>query len=772
MREHLWIALPLLPPTLTAARRRRILRRRDTICFEFLLSQMEPSKIYCDQKKLPSLSARHQWFIAQNLESHTQIFYTLGNQQNYYHCRIKELRGRRIRACFHGWVVLSNHPDTVLWSLWNPLTSKLIRLPPLFHEAKHSHECCLSAPPDDQGSVLLLTTIEVPTIVFCRLDTTRKKFKWIEMSYAKQLQSISGVDDCFLVTPTCCDGKVYAMTTGPYYCFVIHVDIVVEGKDVVISLFPFVEIPTTSCNRCPSHNSFDTIRSFLKGSYMELFCVAVCFNDETTIGNVYLFKLDVTSMTWEEMVDLKDAMFFIELASDYSACYYNSTVDSELEGYVHILGESGKVMYSFHAKDKTMSVSSMPCTVLESQASAWAMLECRLEVDHVESKLEEKDNDTELVVRPVKGDNIEFDITTGESQSHSHLLNIPVHILETIMELCVGIEYIRFRATSKLCYLATPLVNETTLSRLQMYSLVSPWLAVLDNYQRIVTLIDPIRSDRYYIKVPQKLKGDYQIYCSKYGWLLMYQLCGPMVFFNPFSNDIRELPRAPYLQTFCFSAPPTSADCMVVGFTSYPKWYVVYHTVSRDSAWRKFYLDFDGDGPSSYYFPTFSGRDVYALCENKGLDVFIDMLKDDDSWETFVDKAPKHSCRSPAQYFLSICGQHQLLVVVGKFGESVEVFKANEDTEEWEKTNGLGKHMIFISDTSCICLDAKLPEMENKIYFPRLLCNGGTKIVFYSLETCRYHVFDDRNIQESFGADLFGTKIHCYPHTWIEPSWS
>ncbi|KAK1441269.1 hypothetical protein QVD17_07115 [Tagetes erecta] len=728
-----------------------------------VLSKME---IFYDHK-LPS--QHHQWFIAQNLVSHTQYFYTIHNKQYQYHyqCQVKELHGRRVRGCFHGWVVLSNHPDSVLWSIWNPLTSNFIRLPPLIN---HSYECCLSSPPDVQGSVLLLTTTKLPTIVFCRLDRKRKRLRWIEMSYAKQLGSISGVDDCFLQSPTCCNGKVYAMTLGAYYNFVIQVDIVVKGRQVVISLIPFVELSSTSYNRCPSFNSFQMMQGFLKGSCTDLFYIDVCYKDETVVGDVHLYKLDATSMMWEEMVELKNAIFFLQIASDHPTCYYSSTVDSEQEGYVHILGESGKILYSFDVKDRTISISSMPCIIPESQVSAWAMLEWRFELDLGESQQEE--DATQIVVKPVKGDNIDYDNTIGES----YILSIPIHILEVIMKHCVGIEYMRFRATCKHCRLAAPPIqwsNKTTLRRLQMYSLVSPWLMVLDNYRGIITFIDPLSGERYFIKTPQELKGDYQIYCSRFGWLLMYKIEHEpqLVFFNPFTSNIRKLPAVPYLENFCFSAPPTSSDCMVVGFTTSGQWHVYIHIVSGESRWHSFSLNFGIDDPFSYHFPTFNGRGVYALCNNEGVDAFRDVTDADFSWETVVDKAPISGFKSPAQYFLSSCDQHLLQIIVGKFGESVEVFKLNESTKEWEKIDGLGKHMIYISNTTCICLEAKSPEMGNNIYFPRLLHNDDTKIVFYSLETNRYHTFDDKSIQESFSADLLTTKHHSHPHTWIEPSW-
>lgn len=136
-----------------------------------------------------------------------------------------------------------------------------------------------------------------------------------------------------------------------------------------------------------------------------------------------------------------------------------------------------------------------------------------------------------------------------------------------------------------------------------------------------------------------------------------------------------------------------------------------------------------------------------------------------------VAEAPGVCCsRSSAECFLVECDGCLLLVIVDGFGESVEVFKLNHFAQEWEKIDGIGRHMIYICGKMCICIEAKTPEMENKIYFPRLYSEQG-KVVFYSLDTCKYHAFSGRNIKESFG-DFFGTKCLLNPHVWIEPSWS
>ncbi|XP_021982973.1 F-box protein At3g56470 [Helianthus annuus] len=376
--------------------------------------------------------------------------------------------------------------------------------------------------------------------------------------------------------------------------------------------------------------------------------------------------------------------------------------------------------------------------------------------------------------------------TKIDNTSESHLLSIPLHILEMVMEHFRDVEFMNFRATCKHCYLAAP------LRRPQMSS---PWLLVLRKNHDIISLIDPMCGDEYVVKTPRELlHSQCSIICSRYGWLLMLNNRGhihELVFCNPFTGKIRKLPSAKPCSfgSLCFSAPPTSPDCIVVGFTTHGPYHVYIHFMSREPpSWRRYRWDDYGNDPHSDLFPTFSGRSIYALCNNGRVDAFSfsDRGKGDYSLKVVKVEAPT---RPRANFYLSKCDQHLLLVIVGEYGgESVEVFKLNDSTKEWEKINDLGKHMIYISETSCICLDAKSPQMGNKIYFPRyhkndtkakspqtgnniyfprLLDNSNTKIVFYSLETRRYHTFDDKNIQESC-ADLLGMSQPCNPHTWIE----
>ncbi|GKA37864.1 cation/H+ exchanger, CPA1 family protein, partial [Tanacetum coccineum] len=738
----------------------------------------------CDQ--FPLLTARYPWLISQNLEddNQDQYFYTIHDELPHYQCRIPELLGKLIQGCFHGWMVLSNHPQNNEWSLWNQVTSKIISLPTLNLEYENYEsigQCCLAAPPDDPSSVLLLAKTNESTFVYCHLGSKRKKFRWTEMSYAKQLKRLSFTAE-LLRNLTYCNDKIYALSTdGASTSLVIQVDImVVKQKEVVITLMLFGE--------CPPHPSYPSyrcwcggdIKFYLKGSCAELYYIIYYENKSmNTPADVYLYKLDMTSIKWEEMDDLKDANLFLDLSRDQSVSY-SRVIASELGGYIHIRGKMGKTIYSYHVKDKTVSLFSIPSPILPtSHMSIW---ECRLEDDHEKAKctLDSKvgaENKCEILLRSDTNDRVEY--------NESHLLNIPFNLLETIMEHCAGVEYMKFRATCRQCHLAAPVIkwsNKTSLWRLQTYSVASPWLMVVDKNRDVITFKDPMLGDNYLMKKSQISIASDKILSSRFGWLLFESNdLSCLVLFNPFTNDLRKLPQSEYdLESLNFSAPPTSADCIVVGIARRRwNWHVHIHFVNREPTWLKV---FHNSIPPTICFSSFYGRDLYALCEDGKVIVFNnlgnrspDCCGNRNSYKSFygncykivVAEAPESVCGSLTQKFLTKCEQHLLLVCVSEYGKHVQVNKLNKGKKEWEKITGIGKHMIYICDTTCLCLEAKTPQMENKIFFPQVY-SKNRKIVFYSLDTCMYHTFDGKNIQQ---VDLFGTTSYLSSHAWIEPSW-
>nr|GEU78121.1 hypothetical protein [Tanacetum cinerariifolium] len=84
-------------------------------------------------------------------------------------------------------------------------------------------------------------------------------------------------------------------------------------------------------------------------------------------------------------------------------------------------------------------------------------------------------------------------------------------------------------------------------------------------------------------------------------------------FWNLFTNAFRNLPGMAGFRFYwlCFLAPPTSPNCMVVGFGEEG---IYIHFVGGEKSWRLVSLDYDDDDyPFHFYFPTLYGQDLYAL---------------------------------------------------------------------------------------------------------------------------------------------------------------
>ncbi|KAJ9539768.1 hypothetical protein OSB04_026274 [Centaurea solstitialis] len=701
----------------------------------------------------------YPWLVAHNDDSGDQIFYNIHDPHSCYTCRIPELVGKRIQACFHGWVILSDHHRTH-WFLWNP-NSTLICLPPLLLKSRTC--CCLSSPPGVPGSILLLATLDKPNFVFCRLDRERKRLRWIEMSYAEQLSSITGRHDEIEILDflTCYNGEVYAaMFYG--HC-VVKIHVVVKEKsnlEDMIRLLPFVNF---SPPPKPFGRAVRKIRIFI-GSSLEPLVMFLGFADvkKRKPIDVCLFKLDITSMAWVEMEELEDTSLYM----DMDGGLFGGIVASGFGGgYVHIINKVDKVVYSYNVKDKTIRMSSLKhyLDLTPSYLAVWPMPdpEFRLQTDGkciAVSKADERKKD-EMVVKEVVHEE-------EEEIEANHVLNLPFHVLEMMLEFCVGVEYLNFRATCKLCHLAAPLVNgKVPQRRLKTYSSVSsPWLMRFDKCGGIITFTDPMFGDNYFIRAEEEIVSNSIVMCSMYGWLLLLIGDSRLTLFNPFTNEIHELPaRRTYSENFCFSAPPTSPNCMVVGYSSFQKGFF-FHSVGGEPIWRRLVMDVS----FSLEFPTFCGRDVYGLRSQGRVDVFRE-VGPGYVWEVVVDRLPTIDSCSAVDYFLTTCNQHLLLLMVGDFGEAVEVFKLTEELE-WEKMDGLGRHAIYVCETlsTCLCVAAKTPEMENKIFFPRLHSKNG-KVKFYSMETRMFHTFDDRNIGEESSLEDF--YQHGDSHAWIEPTW-
>ena len=80
-----------------------------------------------------------------------------------------------------------------------------------------------------------------------------------------------------------------------------------------------------------------------------MFYIELAYEDETmkAIGDTHLFKLNTTSMMWEDMEDLKYTVFFIKLCTREVSIISRQKIASEFGGYVHILYDIDMVIYAY-----------------------------------------------------------------------------------------------------------------------------------------------------------------------------------------------------------------------------------------------------------------------------------------------------------------------------------------------------------------------------------------------------------------------------------------
>ncbi|KAI3958140.1 hypothetical protein MKW98_020782 [Papaver atlanticum] len=108
-----------------------------------------------------------------------------------------------------------------------------------------------------------------------------------------------------------------------------------------------------------------------------------------------------------------------------------------------------------------------------------------------------------------------------------------------------------------------------------------------------------------------------------------------------------------------------------------------------------------------------------------------DIMKDD-GWSV-LEKPKKIFKNDMHPNLLVECGGDLLLVKIGHIGTSVRIFRLDFSEMEWVEVESLGKHMLFISETSCLSAIAPNSRTENKIFFPRLYLNGGGILSYYTL---------------------------------------
>ncbi|KAI3878628.1 hypothetical protein MKW98_027933 [Papaver atlanticum] len=457
----------------------------------------------------------------------------------------------------------------------------------------------------------------------------------------------------------------------------------------------------------------------------------------------------------EVFLSLEDYVFFLSeyqqlscLASDLGfskncVCY---TQDMDMGLYTYTLEDNSILL-------------SVPCPDISSPwlPAGWLM------INTTQRATEYKDN-------VAKDDEEKED--TGEVQSCVMLYD---DIVRLISDYLHPVDYIHLRAVCK-NYRSLIILRRSYSTRTLKTTDTSPWLFFPNYDQAVYNFINPMHNNESYLmNIPESFQGS-RIRFSKGGWLLMSKGKKTLFFYNPFTKSTVKLPDLSDDHCFnfsgiSFSSLPTSSDCIVFGISQLAGSDVRTFFIKRgDDRWtndsfvcsylpnrkmKQFEADFNN--------PVFYRGDYYCLDNNGSLGVST--IEHGISWEILANVIPP-KCEFIYKTFLVECEGKLLSVLLGHLGKWVRIFRLNdEDTDlVWVEVKHLGRHMLCISNTSCISAIAPTGQMENKIYFPRLHNEG---ILFYSLDTGMYHSVGSEHSAKDYRDSR--EKLNC---SWIEPNWS
>ncbi|XVF70662.1 hypothetical protein PTKIN_Ptkin11bG0180300 [Pterospermum kingtungense] len=622
--------------------------------------------------------------------------------------------------------------------LWNPVSSEIIKLPPL--DLKPDQQICfasLLSPPGNPDSVVLLFEKTVESFIFCNL--VDKKWTEIPPEETDMETHIIDGEPSDLVTqiihdePNDVETENIDEEPSNRYGFPDSCPVNYKGRcyvamnrelKVIDQVNPkHIMFRSLNCDLQPLNFSNSAcFRTLLVESCGELCVINITKGglDHYQVLHMEVFSLDFIKMEWSQIKSSKDRAFFV-----------NKSI-------------------SIRQPSKNFPPWSTPF---------WFMPDLREVKGGGEEKQIGRKGKQILRFSPIKS-------SEAEVRTICHL---PLDILKLITENLYLVDYMNFRLACKTFREVAPHIQwrETTSFKLQSHSL-PPWLIFADkgDTSTLHTFIDPKLGSRYLMNIPESLIG-YEIRYSKEGWLLMSSkvLGDSMFFYNPFiKKTISVLPQTELdvIVSFGFSSSPTSPNCIIVGISYFS---FAWFNPSRDEEWHEFWRDDYPNFNPTHSSPLYFNGAFHFLGQNGNLGVFWTEESNGELmgyWDVF--ETPTKPCKSFDHSYLLECDEYLYAVFVDNLGESIEVCRLNKlgETMEWDEVRDIGNYMFFVSPSSSFSMVAKTPGMENKIFFSKI---KGNEIVYYCLRTGKYRTFGSE-----VAANFYNTTEYLCS-SWIQQCW-
>ncbi|XP_074294749.1 uncharacterized protein LOC141622634 [Silene latifolia] len=711
------------------------------------------------EDELPSIDET-PWLLAGLLENkddakldQKQTFFTI-NDNNSTVKKIVELQGKSIIASVMGWFILRDLENSTIYTLWNPITRNSILLPELLDSpAETEHVTCIfTSPPnyyedgfDTAKCVLLLFCKGL--VFFCR--PMNEDCKWVKqrLEHDSDIVRISqGV--------TLNDGVIYAYANlfndneedGSFHTVFARLKVGLNsvGFEVLSLKCPLSKIV---------YKMFTREISYLVEVCGDLYAVNV-IPRQLDLENVkgydivraFVWKLDLSKMEWIQVESLGDRAFLV--GHSCSTWCWADTCRGRIEGdCIYEVSTGSDTIHQYRLQDNSYTFLPSHANFRNSSyGPIWFMPHDRTRLTSLEKTIVEKIQDIHLVEKTKYVE--ELEVMNREIPT-SLLLELPLDVVTSIADRMHWFDCMNFRATCKKMH------SEISKPKWKANSSL-PLFMFLKNSEGICELWDPIYQNNGTItkKLPYLPSIVSTVEFCKDDWLLLRSHEGCYLqYLNLFTGEKGEYPTeslAPGLSSFVLSTSPISPDCVTAGIGS-----MGYVDVSVLQAghveWETFQIDMQGAvgfQANNNSSPKYHNGAFYFLDESGNLAV-LKLIDEGFGWSIFKGPLQENDSRSrnlSECYIAELDGQ-LIYVFIQDLGSKVQVYKFDMNKKLWVEVKCLGDFMLFVSSASSFSVAAKESSMRNRIYLPKRI---GNEMVFYSLDTGKYHTSSSKDTYEKF----------------------
>nr|GME16588.1 F-box/kelch-repeat protein At1g57790-like [Ipomoea batatas] len=289
-------------------------------------------------------------------------------------------------------------------------------------------------------------------------------------------------------------------------------------------------------------------------------------------------------------------------------------------------------------------------------------------------------------------------------------------------------------------------------------------LMYLNKKTRLFNFYDPTRNLNYSLNIPQLLDddiGEVELLYANHGWLLLGKGAASYFLFNLSSKvtiDLPDTPDRPF-SLVCFSEPPTSPKCQIVGILSNLQEFITIGVLNLgENSWSiHSQLENPIDFIASSCTPVIRNGHIYILGDSGNLGKLHYPQGDYFSWN-IIGKSHRQQFIKFRDRFLLESDGDLMCVATLEEGE-VRVLKLDSKMV-WQKVENLKGKTFYVSPRISLSREATVRGTSNKIYFPKFYDGKG---VFYCLATKKW-----RNFPQSFSSkDYYNTRgiVQC---TWTK----